>query len=156
MAYKIKGTKEQILRNILNQAVHRCTNSNNKRYKNYGGRGIGVCAEWLSDRVLFLKWAFANGWVKGLQLDRIDNNKGYSPDNCRFVTAKVNANNRSDTRIIEYLGEKKPLGIWCAELNLNHTAVLMRLHTGKFSIEEAFTRPIRKQRTRQQLLNLKQ
>ena len=63
-----------------------------KSYKNYGGRGITICEEWM-DIKNFIRWADPLR-QKGLQIDRIDNNKGYSPGNCRFVTNKENIDNR--------------------------------------------------------------
>lgn len=72
----------------------RCYNPNWDHYEYYGGRGIKVCDEWLDDYVAFQKWALDNGWSKGLQIDREDNDGDYSPDNCRWVTAKVNSSNR--------------------------------------------------------------
>ena len=59
----------------------------------YFHKGITVCEEWKHSREAFCKWAKNNGYKKGLQLDRIDNLKGYSPDNCRFVTSKINLEN---------------------------------------------------------------
>jgi len=61
---------------------------------NYYDRGIKVCQEWLDDPAKFIEWSKANGFRKDLEIDRIDNDKGYSPDNCRYATRKVNANNR--------------------------------------------------------------
>ena len=72
--------------------MQRCTDKNSISYKNYGARGITICKEWLNfDN--FAKWAMDNGFSVDLQLDRIDNNKGYSPDNCRFVTRSENMRN---------------------------------------------------------------
>ena len=71
----------------------RCTVKKSHAYKNYGGRGIKVCDEWL-DFHAYKKWALDNGYEKHLHLDRIDNAKGYSPENCRFVTPQANLSNR--------------------------------------------------------------
>lgn len=87
------------LRNILisrrEGIMERCSNPNNANYKRYGGRGITVCQEWIDSPQAFVDWALANGFSPELQIDRIDNDKGYSPDNCRWVTARDNMRNRS-------------------------------------------------------------
>ena len=72
----------------------RCSNKNNQRYKNYGGRGISVCDEWLDSAPIFIEWALDNGWKKGLCIDRINNDGNYEPDNCRFVTQKQSSYNK--------------------------------------------------------------
>jgi len=64
------------------------------RYSDWGGRGIVVCDEWKNDFMAFYNWAMNNGYENGLQIDRINNDGNYEPSNCRFVTAKENANNR--------------------------------------------------------------
>ena len=87
------------LRNILisrrEGIMERCSNPNNTNYKRYGGRGITMCQEWVDSPQAFVDWALANGFSPELQIDRIDNDKGYSPDNCRWVTARDNMRNRS-------------------------------------------------------------
>ena len=70
--------------------IQRCTNPNNIRWKDYGGRGITVCDEWRKSSVSFCKWAEENGYYEGLQIDRIDPDKGYTPTNCRWITAYEN------------------------------------------------------------------
>ena len=80
----------------------RCTNPNHKSYESYGGRGITVCDEWLHDYEAFRKWAIESGYdetapTHQCSIDRIDNDKGYSPDNCRWATAseqRVNSRKR--------------------------------------------------------------
>lgn len=74
----------------------RCYDVNDKRYNRYGGRGILICDEWVNDFPAFNLWAISNGGVDGkrLQIDRIDNDKGYHPDNCRFITNAENSRNK--------------------------------------------------------------
>lgn len=72
----------------------RCNNPNDKDYNSYGGRGITVCAEWNDNPQTFIEWALANGYADSLTIDRIDVNKGYSPDNCRWADAVTQMRNR--------------------------------------------------------------
>lgn len=76
----------------------RCFNKDAYNYHSYGGRGITVCDEWL-DSCKFIAWSLENGWSKGLQIDRIDNSRGYSPDNCRWVKPRTNCRNRRSTKL---------------------------------------------------------
>lgn len=73
--------------------IQRCDDSKNRAYKWYGGRGISICDEWKNSLETFYSWAMANGFQKGLTIDRINNDGNYEPSNCRWVTRKVNLNN---------------------------------------------------------------
>ena len=91
---KTHGLESNKLYGTWRQMVQRCTNSKHKNYKNYGGRGITVCEEWL-DIKKFIAWAESTHPNEGgYTLDRIDNDKGYNPDNCRFVDTTTQAVNR--------------------------------------------------------------
>ena len=105
--YYVHGLSYKPLFNILHCMHYRCENENHSQYKDYGGRGITVCKEWSMDNAeTFISWAVDNGWKKGLEIDRIDNNKGYSPDNCRFVTRRENSRNRKSNHWVEINGEE--------------------------------------------------
>jgi hypothetical protein len=77
--------------------VARCHGESN-RPQNYRDRGITVCLEWRNDFMKFYEWALSNGYSDELQIDRRNNDGNYEPGNCRWVTAKVNANNRRNSR----------------------------------------------------------
>lgn len=83
----------------------RCRNPNNKAYRNYGARGIEVCEEWRRDYKAFREWAMKNGYNQGLWIDRIDNDYGYSPENCRWVTPATQSRNKRTTRLVRHNGE---------------------------------------------------
>ncbi len=112
----------------------------------YIRRGIRVCPEW-KDFKVFHKWSVMNGYNKSLQLDREDNDGNYEPNNCRFVTAKVNANNKCDTIYKVVDGVKKPLSEWCREYGINNGVVHRRLRSG-WPIKKALTKPVGKGRKR--------
>lgn len=88
---EIHGLSYHPLRFIRKSMIHRCYNLNNPYYKNYGGRGIIVCEEWLNSLQYFYDWATTNGWVKGLSIDRKDNNSNYCPENCHWITISENS-----------------------------------------------------------------
>lgn len=69
----------------------RCTIPSASSYEYYGGRGIRLCDEWLNSPETFIKWAYSNGYAQGLEIDRIDNDGDYTPDNCRFIPHMINS-----------------------------------------------------------------
>ena len=96
---KIKhGEIHTKLYRVWSNMKNRCSNSKHPAYKNYGGRGITICNEWL-EFIPFRDWALSNGYQESLEIDRIDNNGNYEPSNCRFITAKENCQNQRTTKL---------------------------------------------------------
>jgi hypothetical protein len=88
------GLTNHPLRAIRKAMIHRCESPTNRFYKNYGGRGIGVCNEWRESLEAFVKWALNAGWKKGLSIDRKDNDGPYSPENCHWITVAENSSKK--------------------------------------------------------------
>lgn len=126
--------------------VARCGNPNVRSYRDYGARGIQVCAEWRADFRAFRDWALTNGYAQSLELDRIDVNGNYEPANCRFVTKQANARNRRTTRLIEAFGDSRPLNAWLDDPRcvVSRSTFTMRLGLG-WDTERALTQPRRRQ-----------
>lgn len=102
---------------LLDSIKTRCHNPKHHDYPYYGGRGITICQEWLGSSESFVEWALDNGFLRGLEIDRIDNGGEYSPDNCRWITHGQQMRNtrtavtnwEKGTRICETCGTEKPL-----------------------------------------------
>ena len=93
----------------------RCSNPKDKSACSYFGKGITVCEEWISDFTAFRDWALSNGYADDLTLDRIDNNAGYSPNNCRWVSNADQQQNKTTTVYIDYAGKR-----WCLRTLCEH------------------------------------
>jgi hypothetical protein len=115
--------------------LSRTTKPSNPAWKDYGGRGITVCEEW-KDFTAFFKWANDNGYKENLTIDRRDNDKGYSPDNCRWVTMSVQNNNRRSCVLLTYNGETHNLHQWEELLNLRKGCLYDARHRGGKPVEE--------------------
>lgn len=137
----VNCTNKGRIRYIYYNMVRRCLDSTRREYPYYGGRGIQVCDEWKNDCCVFYRWARDNGYREGVQLDRIDNDGNYCPENCRWVTPKENVNNRSNTRLITYKGEVKSLSKWAEELNIPYSVLADRIFKYKWNIERAMSEP---------------
>lgn len=87
------GMGETKIYRVWSSMKTRCYNKNTHYYHQYGARGIVVCNEWKKDFLEFFNWAVKNGYEEGLQIDRVDNDKDYMPNNCRFVTCQINSQN---------------------------------------------------------------
>lgn len=114
----------------------RCDNKNNKSYKNYGAKGIKVCEEWSNDFLKFYYWAINNGYKEGLTIDRINFNKNYEPQNCRWVTTKQQNRNYSKNRFMEYNGKKYCIVELSEKFNISYGTLLYRINAG-YTLEEA-------------------
>jgi hypothetical protein len=133
------GKRNSRLYHIWCGMKHRCTCETAKDFQNYGGRGVTLYENWLSFEP-FYEWSMKNGYEDHLTIDRIDNDKGYFPDNCRWAGLKTQANNRRSNHFVEYNNEVKTLAEWCNILKLDRNFVSARLKRG-WSIEKAFSTP---------------
>lgn len=140
IAMRKHGQHGTRLYHIWDNMKRRCNNPENPGFYLYGERGIDVCPEW-NEFQPFYDWAIANGYRDSLQLDRADNNKGYSPDNCRWVTSRVNNRNKRTNKLITYNGETRILKDWSEYLGINYNTLRKRIRKG-WSIEKAFTTPV--------------
>lgn len=145
------------LNDIFRNMKRRCYNPKNKQFKDYGGRGIKLCDKWNNREIVnlgrsgrftkgwlaFQEWALTHGYNDSLTIDRLDNDKDYCPENCRWVSRKIQQNNKRNNRIIIYKGKSQTLAQWCDELCLNYHTVFYRLDVMHLSVEEAFILPLR-------------
>lgn len=111
---------------------NRCYNPHYCLFKSYGGKGIKVCDEWLEKNGLqnFYEWSLKNGYSTELSIDRIDNDKGYSPDNCRWVTMKAQQNNRTNNRCFEIDGTIKTMKQWTEHFNISYKKFQHLVYSG--------------------------
>ena len=119
----------------------RCELESHMRYDKYGGRGISVCDEW-QDYSTFAKWAREHRYRDDLSIDRIDNNGGYSPENCRWSTIKEQNNNKSNCRYITLDGETHTIAEWSDITGIRHSTICQRLAMG-WDPKDILTRPLR-------------
>ena len=120
------GDSYKRLYKIYRGMLSRCYNTNQETYKRYWGRGITVCDEW-HDYNVFKEWALSNGYTDELTIDRIDNSKGYSPDNCRWIPREEQAANQTTNRVITIDGVSRTMSDWCRIYNISKSAVWHRI-----------------------------
>ena len=149
------GLSRDRLYNIWNGMRQRCYNPKNTNFSRYGARGIFICDEWRDDVFAFRNWALSNGYSDNLSIDRIDPNKGYSPDNCRWATVEEQNSHLQPRGTFTPLNEikhkprktwvidgvEKSIQDWCAEYGLTVQAVLYRVNNKGMSPKEALTTP---------------
>ena len=130
-----KEVKDRLYR-IYRNMISRCYNESAKDYKYYGGKGIRMCQSWRSSFSSFCVWSLMNGYRNDLTIDRIDGDKDYSPENCRWVYMDIQGKNKRNLRNVEYNGETVCLAELCRKNNMDYDLVRHRLDRGK-SVEEA-------------------
>lgn len=135
-SHKMSGTR---LYEIWQGIKKRCYNPHDVRYNRYGGRGIRVCDEWREDFSAFHEWAMKSGYDETLTIDRIDNDRDYCPENCRWSNSQEQARNRSSNIRITIGNATKTLTEWCEIFQLDSKTILARYHRNGFiGIDELF------------------
>lgn len=132
---KEKESSPQRLRAVFSGMKRRCYNPNDKRYKDYGGRGIKICKEWLNDTNKFIEWAFENGYTEDIlpngvnkwTIDRIDNNGNYEPNNCRWVDRFTQARNKRSNHKVIYNEKEMSLKELSEIIGMNYYTLHSRL-----------------------------
>lgn len=109
----------------------RCYNSNSKNYHRYGERGIKIYQKWLTF-INFYNWAISHGWRNSLTIERINNNQGYSPNNCKWATRKEQGNNKSNNKLLNAFGQIKTIKQWSEDkrCKVKYTTLFMRIIKG--------------------------
>lgn len=115
---------------------NRCYNPSYKGYKNYGGRGITICSEWLHDFQAFYDWAMANSYKENLTIERKDVNGNYCPENCCWITKKMQSRNRTDNRKITCKSQTMILTDWANLLGVNRSTLAYKLKNSDLSEAE--------------------
>ena len=127
----------------------RCNNPNCDAYKWYGARGISVCREWNTSFLAFRNWAYQNGYKENAKqeecsLDRIDGNKDYSPENCRWVTKTVQSRNTRRNHLVEYQGKKMTIAELAELSGIPYARLQPRIKALGWSAEKAVNTPFKK------------
>ena len=120
------GKRDTKLYNVYYGMLGRCYNAKQKDYKHYGARGIQVCDQWKEDFMSFYDWANSNGYAKGLSIDRKDNDKEYSPSNCRWVKQNIQVRNSRKLRSTNtsgYRGVTKKGGKWITRITVDYKRI---------------------------------
>jgi hypothetical protein len=139
------GMSKHSLYSTYQGMLNRCYRPSFKQYDDYRGRGIEVCDDWRNSFEAFADWALDNGWEKGLTLDRKENEKGYSPANCRWVTHETQANNKRNNRRMTAFNETKTLSEWSRDTRclVAYQTLYDRINKLEWDLEAALTTPAR-------------
>lgn len=134
------ANKERLYQTWKNMR-RRCYDQSNKRYAQYGGRGITICPEW-DDYAVFRFWAMSNGYRDDLSIDRIDVDGNYCPENCRWATTTEQMNNMTRNRILSFGGKSMTMSEWAKDLGISYGTMNHRVQRG-WSMERISDTPER-------------
>lgn len=128
---------------VWNGIKQRCKNPKSDVYRFYGGKGVTICDEWNEDFVVFYNWAINNGWQLGLTIDRVCNNDGYNPNNCRIATMAQQCRNKSYNVYLLAFGENKCLQDWANDERclVKYSGLKDRVKKWGWDAERAITTP---------------
>ena len=146
MKAKKHGYSKSRIHNIWLMMKQRCYNPKYPQFKDWGGRGITICDEWLGEHGAenFIKWAKENGYADNLEIDRKNNDGNYCPENCRWATRKEQANNKRCTHLITFNGKTQSIKQWAEEIGINYGTLISRIEDYGWSIEKALTTAVQK------------
>lgn len=137
------GLNNTPIYNLWHCVKQRCYYKKHIGWKHYGGKGIKMCDSWRDDFKSFYDWCIDNGYKKGLTIDRIDSNGNYCPENCRFVTYKIQGNNRCTNVFLEYENERKTISQWADDerCKVNIITLMKRISSYHWDTKRAIETP---------------
>jgi len=136
------GMARTRLYGIWRSMKKRCLLETHLHYRDYGGRGITICPEWMVFEN-FADWALRSGYQDSLSIDRKDTNGPYKPDNCRWSTDSEQAHNKRSNHNLTFNGRTLPLRAWSRELGLNRETIKDRIYKKGMTVEQAFSMPVK-------------
>lgn len=143
MLLRIKNTTHGESRTKLYRTwkgmIERCTYTKHFAYNRYGGRGIKVCPEWTENFLIFKDWAMSSGYMQGKEIDRINNDGDYYPENCRLVGRKENCRNKTGNHLMTMDGVTQCISAWAEQYNTTPDLLYHRINNMKWELKRALT-----------------
>ena len=121
----------------------RCYRKAHIKYAQYGGRGITICEAWRNSFSAFAEWAYSHGYSDDMTIERINVDGNYCPENCKWIPAREQAYNKTNTIMVDYHGERISLARLCQRKGINYQSVHFRLNHMGMSVEDAIDTPFR-------------
>lgn len=128
--YHKHGYSHTRIDNIYKTMIDRCCNPHNRKYATYGAKGIKVCDEWKNDKLAFFEWAFSHGYRDDLTIDRLDGDKGYAPDNCRWANYVEQNNHRKNNHFVTVDGVSHTIAEWARISGIKQGTIQYRISRG--------------------------